>query len=454
MIKNQILQKLFEPSDIAILVYFRIIFGAVMLWEGLRYFQHDWIAKYWIDPEFNFQYYGFEWLSPWPGDGMYLHFVAMGILSICIMVGFKYRISAILFFFAFSYMFVLEQSRYLNHFYLISLISLIMVFVPAHKALSFDSWRNKKIRTDFVPAWPLWLLRAQVGVAYFFGGIAKLNEDWLHAKPLDSWLIDRADTFPILGVFFTEQWFAYFFAYSGLLIDLFAVPFLLWRRTRIPMYGILVAFHVLNSQLFTIGIFPWFMIFATLIFFDPSWPRRLSEKFKISEKKKVRSKQSSPEIISLTKNQKIILSLFCIFIIFQIGMPLRHYAYPGNVSWTEEGHNFAWHMKLRDKDTLWIDFYATDPKTGDSWIVDPYDDLTERQVSKMSTRPDMIHQYAHYLAENFKERGYDDIEITVDVFSSLNGREPQQLIDPEVNLAAQPITIMPKSWIVPLQTDN
>jgi hypothetical protein len=443
MSKISISQKLFESSDIAILVYFRIIFGAIMLWEVFRYFDHDWIYDYWIEPTFHFTYYGFDWIKPLPGDAMYLHFIVMGILSVFIMVGFKYRVSTILFFIAFSYMFLVEQSRYLNHFYLISLISFVMIFVPAHRALSFDSWWNKKLRTDFVPAWSLWLLRIQIGVAYFFGGIAKINEDWLSAKPLDSWLIDRADTFPVLGVFFTEQWFAYFFAYSGLFIDLLAVPFLLWRRSRIFAYGILVAFHLLNFQLFSIGIFPWFMIFATLMFFDPSWPRVI-KKFKISKKPK-------KEILYLSKNQKIILSLFLIFVIFQIAMPLRHYAYPGNVSWTEEGHNFSWHMKLRDKDTSHIEFWATDPKTGEEWLIDPEDELTDRQASKMSTRPDMILQYSHHLAEDFRDDGYQDIEIRADVISSLNGREEQMLVDPDVNLAKEPITILPKSWIVPLE---
>ena len=443
MSKISISQKLFESSDIAILVYFRIIFGAIMLWEVFRYFDHDWIYDYWIEPTFHFTYYGFDWIKPLPGDAMYLHFIVMGILSVFIMVGFKYRVSTILFFIAFSYMFLVEQSRYLNHFYLISLISFVMIFVPAHRALSFDSWWNKKLKTNFVPAWSLWLLRIQIGVAYFFGGIAKINEDWLSAKPLDSWLIDRADTFPILGVFFTEQWFAYFFAYSGLFIDLLAVPFLLWRRSRIFAYGILVAFHLLNFQLFSIGIFPWFMIFATLMFFDPSWPRVI-KKFKISKKPK-------KEILYLSKNQKIILSLFLIFVIFQIAMPLRHYAYPGNVSWTEEGHNFSWHMKLRDKDTSHIEFWATDPKTGEEWLIDPEDELTDRQASKMSTRPDMILQYSHHLAEDFRDDGYQDIEIRADVISSLNGREEQMLVDPDVNLAKEPITILPKSWIIPLE---
>ncbi len=131
-------------------------------------------------------------------------------------------------------------------------------------------------------------------------------------------------------------------------------------------------------------------------------------------------------------------------------MPLRHYAYPGNVSWTEQGHNFSWHMNLRDKDTTYIEFFATDPKTGETWAIDPYGDLSVRQVFKMSTRPDMILQYSHFIAENLREEGYEDIEIRVDVISSLNGREPQRLIDPSVNLAEQPVTIFPKSWILPL----
>jgi vitamin K-dependent gamma-carboxylase len=445
--KSQFWNFLFAPFDIVILVYFRIIFGAIILWEVFRYFEYDWIYDYWIEPTFHFTYYGFDWVRPWPGDGMYLHFIAMGILSVCIIVGFKYRISTTLFFFAFSYMFLLEESRYLNHFYLIALVSFVMIFVPAHKSFSFDSWQNKKIRTDFVAAWSLWLLRIQIGVAYFFGGIAKINEDWLNGNPLRFWLHDRADTFPILGQFFREEWFVFLLTYSALLIDLLAVPFLLWKRSRTFTYGILVLFHVLNAQLFSIGIFPWFMIFATLIFFEPSWPR-IFKKFKTTTKSQIKT------ISPMTKNQKIILSLFLIFIIFQVAMPLRHYAYPGNVSWTEEGHNFSWHMKLRDKDTTYIQFYATDPKTGETWEIDHEEDLTGRQVFKMSTRPDMILQYSHFLAENLREEGYDDIEIRVDVISSLNGRESQRLIDPTVNLAEQPITILPKSWIVPLEKIN
>ena len=39
---------LFKPKDIVSLVIFRVAFGMIMFWEVLRYFEHDWIKKYWI----------------------------------------------------------------------------------------------------------------------------------------------------------------------------------------------------------------------------------------------------------------------------------------------------------------------------------------------------------------------------------------------------------------------
>jgi len=238
------------------------------------YFDHNWIDRYWIEPPFHFSYYGFDWVYPWPGDLMYLHFVVLGILASFIMIGFKYRISAILFFLGFTYIFLVDQATYLNHFYLICWISFLMIFVPANRAFSIDVLRNKKLRTDTIPAWPIWLLRAQIGIVYFFGGIAKLNSDWILGEPMRLWLSYRTD-FPIFGQFFTEELTVYSFAYGALLVDLLVVPFLLWKKTRLTAFCIVTIFHIMNHFLFFIGIFPWFMIFATLLFFSPDWPRRL-----------------------------------------------------------------------------------------------------------------------------------------------------------------------------------
>ena len=104
--------RLFAPVDILSLVYFRIAFGAIMLWEVYRYFDHGWIPRYWITPTVHFTYYGFDWVRPWGGSGMYLHWVALAVLAILIILGLGYRVSATLFFLGFTYAFLLEQASW------------------------------------------------------------------------------------------------------------------------------------------------------------------------------------------------------------------------------------------------------------------------------------------------------------------------------------------------------
>jgi hypothetical protein len=229
--RENLWSRLFAPTAIAPLIYFRIGFGAIMMWEVWRYFNNGWIFRYYVEPTFFFTYLGFDWIHPLPGDLMYDFFRIMGLLAGFVMVGAFYRVSATLFFLGFTYWFLLDQSNYLNHFYLISLISFLMIFLPANRALSVDALLRRSIRSGDAPNWSLWLMRFQVGIAYFFGGIAKINPDWLQGSPMVYWLADRTD-FPLIGHLFTERWMVYLFSYGGLFLDLLIVPALLWRPTR------------------------------------------------------------------------------------------------------------------------------------------------------------------------------------------------------------------------------
>ncbi|MBC8098904.1 MAG: HTTM domain-containing protein, partial [Armatimonadetes bacterium] len=243
------LKSLFTPVDIASTVIFRIAFGAIMLWEVWRYATYGWIASSYIDPVFYFTYPGFGWVRPWAGDGMYVFFAVMGLVAVCIMLGLYYRVAIILFFGMFSYLFLLDQANYLNHFYLVCLLSFVMIFVPAQRAWSLDAlWGSARL-TPTIPAWALWLLRGQIAVPYFFGGIAKLNGDWLRGEPMRMWLAARTD-FPVIGMWFTEEWMVYLFSYGGLLFDLLIVPLLLWRRTRWAALAVAIGFHLTNYGLF------------------------------------------------------------------------------------------------------------------------------------------------------------------------------------------------------------
>ncbi len=274
-IQARLAQRLFEPIDAASLVVFRVAFGAIMLWEVGRYFAYGWIHRFYIEPQYFFTYYGFGWVAPWPGAGMYWHFVLLGVLACLIMFGAFYRLAAILFFLAFSYVFLLDQTRYLNHFYLVILVAFLLIFLPANVAFSADARGNGKPASDTVPAWSVWALRLQFEVLYIFAGVVKINPDWLRLQPLAMWLGARTDL-PLVGSYLAHDWVVAVAAYGVILLHVVGAPLLLWRRARPWIFALYCAFHLANHLLFEIGIFPWLTLAGTLLFFEPDWPRRLA----------------------------------------------------------------------------------------------------------------------------------------------------------------------------------
>jgi vitamin K-dependent gamma-carboxylase len=264
---------LFEEVDASSLVFLRVAFGLIMLVECWRFWSHGWIERHYIDPDFFFKYYGFGWVQPWPGDGMYWHFAGLAVLSILIMAGALYRLSAVLFFFAFTYVFLLDQARYLNHFYLVILIALLMIVVPAHRALSVDAALRPALRSATVPAWSVWLFRLQFEILYIFAGIVKINADWLRLEPMGMWLAAR-DDWALIGPLFNQDWVVALAAYGAIVIHVVGAPLLLVRATRAYVMVLYFAFHLANHFLFNIGIFPWVAMAGTLMFLEPDWPRR------------------------------------------------------------------------------------------------------------------------------------------------------------------------------------
>jgi vitamin K-dependent gamma-carboxylase len=449
--------RLFEPVDGASLAVFRILFGAIMIWEVWRYFSNGWIARYFIDPTFHFTFYGFGWVQPWAGDGMYWHFALLGALAACIMLGLGYRIVTPLFFLGFTYVFLLEQARYLNHFYFVSLLALLLSVVPAHRVWSLDAWLSKERWSPTVPTWSLWLLRIQVGVVFVGAGVAKLNGDWLRGQPLEIWLGERTD-FAVIGRFFDEAWTALLFSWGGLLLDLFVILFLLIPLTRpLALLGAF-SFHFMNSKLFTIGIFPWLSLGTAVLYFPPDWPRRLVERIRAR-----RLRLPRPPLITrvgpppagwrLSSARTLLLAGLSLYLALQVLMPLRHWLYPGNVAWTEEGHRFSWRQKLRDKEAD-VRFFAADGASGRRDEIDPFEYLTDWQYDEMAARPDMIVQFARHIERDALQTfGMDDVKVTAEVAASLNGRDYQLLIDPKADLTeVEPSPFTTADYIEPLRT--
>ena len=272
-LRQRFVDPLFEEVDASSLVFFRIAFGVIMLVECWRFLEHGWIARYFIHPEFFFKYYGFEWVEPWPGSGMYWHFALLALLSLLITIGALYRLATALFFLAFSYIFLLDQARYLNHFYLVILIAFMMMVVPANRALAVDAALRPRSRSDTVPAWSIWLFRLQFEIVYIYAGLVKINPDWLRLEPLGMWLA-RRDDWMVIGPLLNEDWVVALASYGVIALHIIGAPLLLFRRTRGYVMVVYFAFHLANHFLFRIGIFPWMTMAGTLMFLEPDWPRR------------------------------------------------------------------------------------------------------------------------------------------------------------------------------------
>ena len=429
---------LVDRVDGASLAAFRILFGLLMAASTIRFMALGWVDEFYVLPTFHLTWDPFPWVQPLPAGLMHLHFTALVLLALAVALGFHYRVSMFLFFAGFTYVELIDKTTYLNHYYLVSLLSGLLVVLPAHQMWSVDGWRRNGPADGTVPAWTVALLRFQIGVVYVFAGLAKLNADWLlDAQPLRIWLAARSDL-SMVGPFFTQLWVAYAFSWFGAAYDLTIVFFLLWGRTRLAAYVTVIVFHLMTAVLFPIGMFPWIMIVATLIFFPPDWPRRLFGRPRTHQFTNSPTRQFS----------RWTTALLAVYAAVQIAVPLRAY-WPGTDSnWTCRGFNFAWRVMLVEK-AGYTELIAGVRSTGKRWPVRMRDYVTERQEKMMAQDPFMVRALARHVAAGLQARGIAGVEVRADSFASLNGRPVQRLIDPRVDLAAP----SPPGWIVPLERD-
>lgn len=446
---NKIYQILYSPLDISGLAFVRIFFGFMIMYESFRYTDLLRIIAKFTWQDFHFKFRFFEWVPAMPTNVMLWLFIIYGIAGFLITIGLFYRAATLTATFCITYIFLLDKTNYLNHFYLIIIFSTIMFFIPAHKGWSVYALINKDKAQQTTPGWTIWLLRGQIALVYFYAAIAKMNVDWINGMPLYDWIGGRADTATGLEAYLNLPVVIYAFSYGGLIYDLLVAPMLLFKRTRALAFCLSLSFHLTNYYLFNIGVFPWFMIGVTTIFFEPDWLRSLLNFF-FPEKFKYPSYPIIKKSISINSWQKVGVFFMASHMVFQILFPLRHFAYPGYVGWDEAGHNFAWHMKLRGKGGK-VMFTVMDPDSKKFILVDPQRYLTERQVTKMSTRPDMLLQFAHHLRDKFTPKGEKPAEVYAETRVSINGREPQRLIDPTVNLSNIEDSEVPGDWVFPIR---
>lgn len=442
-IKNKLEKFLFKEVRPEPIAFFRVIFGLLMTFSTVRFISKGWVNEFFIQPKYYFKYPFFHWVHN-PGEyGVYLLFGTLLLSSIFVTIGYKYRISIVVFLLSFLYIELIDITYYLNHYYFISLVAFLLVFIPANACFSVDALR--KGERESIPNWTILIIKYLVALVYIFAGLAKFNYDWMvNAMPLAIWLPANSQL-PILGEFLKWKQTAYLFSWFGAFYDTTIVFFLIYPKTRKIAYFFVIVFHLATALLFNIGVFPYVMIALTTIYFDKSFQINSINKLKKFFKYKVNKKTTHsyrPALKTFT------ITAILIFTLVQVAIPLRFLLYKGNLFWKEEGYRFSWRVMLMEKAGATY-FTVLDNNTGKRYEVVNSDYLTKNQEIQMSTQPDLILQFVKFIQEDFASKGMKNIAIYSDSFVKLNGNYSKRFIDEKVDLTKLDYYDDLSKWITP-----
>lgn len=439
-----------RTTSAAPLAVFRVALGLLLFGSIVRFWAKGWIKELYIDPQIHFPFYGFEFVKA-PGEYTYLLFFVCGLCALLVALGFFYRAAITGLFFSFTYIELIDKSTYLNHYYFISMICLLMIFLPAHACFSVDAARRNDISADRVPRWTLDAMKFFVCLVYLYAGLAKINSDWLlHAQPLRIWLPAKNDL-PLIGPLFNHLETAYAFSWLGCLYDL-SIPFLLLnQRTRLFGFAAVIAFHLLTAILFPIGMFPYIMMATALIFFSADSHKKILHRIRggFTPDNGVHPPSNTYRIPAPWS--KVLPVMVALFLTIQIVIPFRYLLYPGELFWTEEGYRFSWRVMLTEK-AGYAQFFVKDAD-GSQVAVDNREFLTPLQEKMMSTQPDILLQYAHVLRDHYATQGFRSPEVYVDSYVTLNGRLGKPLVNSLTDLSKEKESFRPKTWILPFGND-
>lgn len=427
-----------KPIHIAPLISFRILFGLLTFFSTTRFINRGWVAQLFIEPEFYFSF--FDFIKPLPEQTTYYLFYLMAIASLAIAFGFLYRLFIIIYFIIFTYFELLDKSNYLNHYYFISLVSFVLIFLPANRALSIDNLIFKRKNVTHISAYNINILMLMLGIVYFFAGVAKINSDWLlEALPLKIWLQAKYN-YPIIGNLLTQKATAYFFSWAGCLFDLSIFFLLINKKTRIFGYFALITFHLLTSWLFPIGVFPYIMISLTTVFFSENTHQKIQDFLLRSDWKTIQKNIYQPA------HQKFVITFLIIFVIIQLLLPFRYLLYKGNLFWHEQGFRFSWRVMLIEKVGYASFYIKSDGK--EIVAVDNQKYLTRTQIKMLNTQPDMMVQYAQFLQKKYTQLGFKNPKVYAEVYISLNGKGSKLFNHTNIDLSLQKNNWKQKDWII------
>uniref|UniRef100_A0A182YR33 HTTM-like domain-containing protein n=1 Tax=Anopheles stephensi TaxID=30069 RepID=A0A182YR33_ANOST len=388
-----------------------------------------------------------------------------------IMVGYRFRISAAIFTGTYWYVFLLDKSAWNNHSYLYGLLGTIFLFTDAHRCWSIDAWQNPP-EDQTVPFWNYFILKFQFFVLYFVAGLKKLCREWLSGYAMTNlsyhWVFApfRALLGPMLTDLLIVHWF-------GCIFDTTVVFFLVYGPTRKLATLFACAFHLMNSRLFHIGMFPWVCLSQLPLYYSFSWPRRLLPFSNGSEEPSSNDHteqdnwlREEKSVKRKKRSRKWTMMAMLAYCSLQCFLPYSHFLTKGYNNWTNGLYGYSWDMMVHAWDTIMIGIRVVDRHDPERMhYVEPFAFVDNDRWTKHA---DMAVQFARCIERNIQQEASklptpqrpasaidapatSNVSIYFDIWCSMNGRFQQRIFDPNVDILRAPWSpFEPVQWVLPL----
>jgi len=402
------------------LAAFRIGYGLLLLYHFATWWTR---AGYYEDPMYlRFPFQGLEWWPVLPASVLKLLVLAGVLGSTMIALGLFFRYACLAAASIYGYLFLLDSFYFNNHYYLLILMGLLLACTDADRVWAV---RRKK-STAYVPYWNYLILQAQLCIVYFYGGLAKMNTDWMSGRVI-SFIADH----PLQQLVLT---------WGGLFFDLLIGFLLLWRKTRLVAIGLVIAFNVSNHFIFgDIAAFPLLALLGLLLFLEGKfWGSQYFGSWIVVAKK---SKLKKPM-------QGAMQFVLIVFFVFQLLFPLRHYFIPGHAEWTGQGHYFSWRMKSFHKQVE-LTMFAFD-RANQKALYPINTGLDDYRVQRIGSMPHQVNYFARHLKKKLDnlDGADENIGISADYQVSLNARPMAAAILPSSDLTNEKYRLFGKNdWI-------
>ncbi|XP_046392645.1 vitamin K-dependent gamma-carboxylase [Ischnura elegans] len=496
---SRFVRLLFRPTDPASLGVTRALFGLLMVLDipeerGLS----DADVK-WGDPN-ECRFPLFNVLRPLPLEWMCVIYLVMWIGAIGMMLGLRFRLSCVAFVLPYWYILLLDKSVWNNHSYLYGLVSILLLGSHAHHFWSLDGARNRAPKNAHVPLWNYTILRYQFFILYFIAGLKKLDSEWLGGYSMTN--LSKHWVFEPFRLILTPDQIDYWIIHlGGFFLDLTVGFWLFFDLTRPYAMFFCASFHLMNSRMFAIGMFPYVCLATMPVFCNADWPRTfqrwVEERLKwfsclpvrnmrfpwrsdiplqkascciyprSGNGKKGKDQEEGPP---LSLKHHLIAALLVTHMGLQVFLPYSHFITKGYNNWTNGLYGYSWDMMVHSWDTILVVVKIVDKNTGTEHFLDPEAWV---QTDRWTKHADMAVQYVSCVGERVKEAakstslGIDSkkakmdnlssLAVHVDVWSSLNGRFQQRIFDPRTDILAvadQWSPFKPVPWVMPLLDDK